>query len=197
MMRTAPDLPQNRAAETLLPRPTTAGRAGSQPRRAPGCLLQVGWGKPCSTQRPLPAPTPHLPGPVPPESSHAGAAAERPRQTKSQALRPGHLQRRIRNPKGEPLPTFLCTPLPHNRGRIQSLSLRVRPTPPLPPSGHWWNCRASSSWIGLRGRACLCSTGQTHLWILPTPAAPTHTQRQLSGHHFRNLRAVKLGMPGR
>ena len=94
-------------------------------------------------------------------------------------------------------PSCASPPPPHNRGRIQSLSLRVRPTPPLPPSGHWWNCRASSSWIGLRGRACLCSTGQTHLWILPTPAAPTHTQRQLSGHHFRNLRAVKLGMPGR
>ena len=112
MTRRAPDLPQNRAAETLLPRPTMAGRAGSQPRRAPGCLLQVGWGKPCSTQRALPAPIPHLPGPVPPESSHAGAAAEHPRQIKSQALRPGHLQRRIRNPKGEPLPTFLCPPPP-------------------------------------------------------------------------------------
>lgn len=54
----------------------------------------------------------------------------------------------------------------------------------------------SSSWTGLRGRACLCNTGQTHLWILPTSAAPTHTQRQLSQYHFRDLRAVKLGVPG-
>lgn len=92
-------------------RPVTAGRAGSRPPRAPGCLLlQVGWGKPCSSRDPCPPPTPHLPGPAPPESSHAGAAAEHPRQIKSQALRPGHLQRRIRNPEGEPLPTFLCHP---------------------------------------------------------------------------------------
>ena len=120
----------------------TASRAGSRPGRAPG------WGKPCSTE----TLAPHPPGPAPPQSSHAGAAAENPRRIRSQAPWPGHLQRRIRNPKGEP-PCAAAFPRQ------------------WPPSG--LELFTSSCWTGLRGRARSCSTGQTHLWVPPTPEVPS------------------------
>ena len=87
-----------------------ASRAGSRSGRAPG------WGKPCSTE----TPAPHPPGPAPPQSSHAGAAAEHPRRIRNQAPWPGHLQRRIRNPKGEPLCVAASPPSGHQRALSSS-----------------------------------------------------------------------------
>lgn len=68
--------------ETLA-RPTMAGSAGSRP--AGGKPLQ-------QTALPAPQSRPRLPGPGPPGSFRAVAAAERPGQRGSRALRPAHLQ---------------------------------------------------------------------------------------------------------
>lgn len=110
--------------ETLA-RPTMAGSAGSRP--AGGKPLQ-------QTALPAPQSRPRLPGPGPPGSFRAVAAAERPGQRGSRALRPAHLQAGSgRTERGRP--PRLSRRLP---GQLQSLSLRHCP----PPAGHVRICTA-------------------------------------------------------